>query len=74
MWVAPAARGTGVAGRLIDAVAGWARGQDRSTYLMVRRDNMRARTAYERAGFVDTGIPAGWPADELPEHRMELRA
>ena len=72
MWVAPAARGTGVAGQLIDAVAGWAAGQGRMTYLMVRSDNTRARRSYERAGFVDKGIPEGWPVDEPPERRMEL--
>lgn len=74
MWVAPAARGTGLAGRLIDEVVAWAGGQNRMTYLMVRADNVRARKSYERAGFVDTGVPEGWPADEPPEHRMELRA
>lgn len=74
MWVAPTARGHGVAGQLIDAVADWAAGQDRSTYLMVRSGNTRARKAYERAGFVDRGVPAGWPADEPPERRMELPA
>ena len=73
MWVAPSARGDGVARQLIDAVTLWAAEQDRRTYLMVRRDNLRARRAYERAGFVDTGIPEGWPVDEPPEHRMELR-
>ena len=74
MWVAPAARGTGLAGRLVGAVVGWAAGQGRSTYLMVRSDNVGARTAYERAGFVDTGVPERWPIDEPPERRMELRS
>jgi ribosomal protein S18 acetylase RimI-like enzyme len=55
-------------------VDGWAAGQDRSTYLMVRSDNTRARKAYERAGFVDRGVPEGWPVDEPPERRMELLA
>lgn len=73
MWVAPSARGRGVARRLIDAVPAWAAGQDRSTYLMVLSDNTRARTSYERAGFIDVGVPQGWPADEPREHRMELR-
>ena len=73
MWVAPAVRGTGVAGQLIDAVGSWAAGQGRRTFLMVRSDNLRARTSYERAGFVDRGVPEGWPADEPEEHRMELR-
>lgn len=74
MWVAPAARGTGVARQLIDAVVGWAAGQDRMTFLMVRSDNVRAQRSYARAGFVDTGVPEGWPADEPEEHRMELRS
>lgn len=73
MWVAPAARGTGVAGQLIGAVVDRAAGQDRTTYLMVRSDNAHARRSYERAGFVDTGIPEGWPADEPPEQRLEMR-
>lgn len=74
MWVAPRARGQGVARRLIDAVVGWADAEGRSTYLMVRTDNTRARTSYERAGFVDMGVPEGWPADEPEEHRMERLA
>jgi ribosomal protein S18 acetylase RimI-like enzyme len=73
MWVAPAVRGAGVARALIDAVVEWADGQDRSTFLMVRSDNARARTAYERAGFVDLGVPPDWPSDEPAENRMELR-
>lgn len=73
MWVAPEARGTGVARLLIDAVAAWADEQCRGTCLLVRRDNDRARAAYARAGFVDRGVPDGWPDDEPVEHRMELR-
>lgn len=72
MWVAPPARGRGVARQLIDTVARWAADQDRTTYLMVRSDNTLARRAYERAGFIDKGVPVGWPTDEAPEHRMEL--
>jgi ribosomal protein S18 acetylase RimI-like enzyme len=71
MWVAPDARGAGVAEALIDAVVAWAEEQSRSTYLMVRSDNARARAAYERAGFVDTGVPDGWPIDQPSERRME---
>ena len=74
MWVAPAAWGTGPAGRLVGAVVGGAAGEGRSTYLMVPSDNVGARTAYERAGFVDTGVPERWPIDEPPERRMELRS
>lgn len=71
MWVAPPARGTGVAARLMASVVQWAAEQDRGTFLMVRRDNLRARTSYERAGFVDRGVPEDHPADEPPELRME---
>ncbi len=72
MWVDPSTRGTGVTGDLIAAVVAWAAAQGRSTCLMVRGDNARARTAYQRAGFVDRGVPEGWPSVEPPEHRMEL--
>lgn len=73
MWVAPAARGTGVAAALIDAVLEWAAEQHRSAYLMVRSENARAISAYERAGFVDRGVPDDWPADRPAENRMEHR-
>ena len=73
MWVDPSARGTGVAHELIGAVVEWAAEQGRSLYLMVRSDNARAIRAYEKAGFVDRGVPDDWPADEPPENRMEHR-
>jgi ribosomal protein S18 acetylase RimI-like enzyme len=74
MWVAPPARGQGVARQLIDAVVSWGAAEGRSTYLMVRSHNTRARRSYERAGFVDRGVPEGWPADVPEEHRMERLA
>ena len=70
MWVDPAGRGSGVADALIEAVVAWARVAGRSTYLMVRRENARAVSAYTRAGFVDLGIPPGRDPDEPPENRM----
>lgn len=71
MWVDPAARGSGTAHALIEAVLCWARGLDRTTYLMVRSDNPRAIAAYERAGFVDLGVPDDH--DGPPENRMVHR-
>jgi len=71
MWVDPVARGTGVAAALIGAVLEFAAEQRRSAYLMVRSDNARAIGAYEKAGFVDRGVPDDWPPDEPPENRME---
>lgn len=72
MWVSPDARGTGTGGALIDAVVEWAEAQGRRTYLMVRDDNLRAIASYERAGFVDRGVPEGQAADQPPERLMEL--
>ena len=71
MWVDPAVRGSGVAAALLGAVVRWAEGLDRSTYLMVRSDNARAVAAYERAGFVDLGVPEGHRGP--PENRMVHR-
>ena len=73
MWVDPAARGSGVAAALIEAVVEWARSAGRATYLMVRSENARAIAAYARAGFVDLGIPTGQSPDEPPENRMVHR-
>lgn len=56
MWVSPAVRGRGVAGQLIDAVAGWARADGAGElHLWVVVGNAGARAAYDRAGFVATG-------------------
>lgn len=70
MWVAPPRRGTGLAGRLVTEVVAWAAGRGRRTFLMVRDDNTAAVRSYERAGFEDHGVPAGWPADVPRERRM----
>ncbi|MDL9977982.1 GNAT family N-acetyltransferase [Microbacterium sp. ASV49] len=56
LWVAPSARGHGVAGMLIDAVADWARKEGaRTLRLWVVDDNTPAQAAYLRAGFTMTG-------------------
>ena len=70
MWVAPSHRGTGLARRLLDEVIAWATARGRPTCLMVRDDNEVAIRAYTRAGFVDHGVPEGWPIDAPLERRM----
>ena len=64
MWVAPGARGTGVARALIDAVAVWARDAGASTVrLSVRRSNDRAIRCYVRNGFAPTDEPGDEPSE-----------
>ena len=53
VWVAPEARGAGVADALVAAVVDWA--GDRDVVLAVMDGNERARRLYERCGFVATG-------------------
>lgn len=74
MWVAPEARGRGIAPRLIEAVVGWARSAEaRSLSLWVVDGNAAARRVYERAGFVLTGEHQDFPGgDPRTESRMLL--
>lgn len=70
MYVAPAARGTGLAEALVERVVEWGAAAGRATFLMVRTDNAPATATYLRCGFVDQGVPADFPAGEPPERRM----
>jgi GNAT superfamily N-acetyltransferase len=74
MWVSPAARGQGVAGRLIEAVAGTARDEGaRELGLWIVVGNDSARVAYDRAGFVATGEQQPVKGDDQRiEERMTL--
>ena len=56
MYVRPAARGTGVARRLVEAVIDFARSRVELIQLSVVSDNERARRLYVRLGFVEYGI------------------
>jgi GNAT superfamily N-acetyltransferase len=64
MWVTPQWRGSGVAGKLVAAVAAWSRsGNAVRVGLWVPDDNGRARRFYEREGFRMTGKSRSFPGD-----------
>jgi putative hydrolase of HD superfamily len=64
MWVAPEARGRGVAGRLIDAIVDWARDRNaRRLVLWVTDINRPAHALYEKSGFRPTGERQPLPSD-----------
>ena len=64
VYVSPSYRGNGLLGELVERCAGWAREQGSSALrLEVHEDNGRARTAYERLGFLDTGERTPYPLD-----------
>lgn len=69
MWVAPPARGSGVASALVDAVLLWARETSPTVHLWVTETNQGARALYERCGFTYTDerqpLPSNPTLDEL---------
>ena len=66
MWVAPEARGCGVADELIDRVETWARREGaKQLRLAVTDGNDRAAALYRRHGFADTGELGDLMADGI---------
>jgi GNAT superfamily N-acetyltransferase len=74
MWVAPEARGRGVAAALLDEALAWARTRHaRLVQLGVVVDNSAAVQLYTRAGFRNVGAPAPIrPGSALLEQTMHL--
>ena len=70
VYVTPPARGAGLLAALLEPCLTWAREQGEPVLrLEVHEGNPRARTAYERLGFVDTGRRRPYP---LPPGGDEL--
>jgi RimJ/RimL family protein N-acetyltransferase len=62
VYITPAHRGTGVLADLMEAVAHWSRAMDRPELMLeVVVGNNRAVRAYERLGFIDTGVRVPHP-------------
>lgn len=75
MWVAPASRGRGIGGALVDAVVAWACAAGyRRLLLDVADGNLPAIRLYEGRGFAPTGVTGTLPAprDHVLEHQRGL--
>ncbi len=75
VFVRAAGRGSGLVDRLLDAAAVWVEelGVD-SVTLLVHPENHRARAAYLRCGYVDTGAPRELQGVPHVEMRREIQA
>jgi len=74
MWVSPSARGSGLAERLVQAVADAARANGATRLILwVTEVNERARAFYGRLGFLPTGARQLVRPDE-PDHWEEERS
>ncbi|MFI6760516.1 GNAT family N-acetyltransferase [Micromonospora sp. NPDC050417] len=76
VYVTPARRGTGLLADLIEQVAVWSRAAGRPELMLeVVVGNDRALRAYQRLGFVDTGVRVPHPrVPALTELQMRRRA
>ncbi|GAB3968144.1 hypothetical protein GCM10027615_19320 [Plantactinospora veratri] len=62
VYLSPAWRGSGLLASLVEAVADWSRAAGRPELLLeVVVGNDRAVRAYQRLGFVDTGVRVAHP-------------
>jgi ribosomal protein S18 acetylase RimI-like enzyme len=66
LWLDPAARGQGLARRLVSAAVDWARDRKaRMVTLRVAADNDLARGVYESLGFTTIVVESSSPRDEV---------
>ncbi|WP_235934608.1 GNAT family N-acetyltransferase [Paramicrobacterium chengjingii] len=73
VYVAPRCRGrqAGVTDALLDSIEEWARTESNLLMLHVHEDNARARNAYERRGFVQTGHTEPYSLD-VSKNELEM--
>jgi RimJ/RimL family protein N-acetyltransferase len=76
VYLSPAWRGTGLLAEVVEAVAAWSRAARRPELLLeVVVGNDRAVRAYERLGFIDTGVRVPHPTvPALTELQMRRAA
>ena len=70
LYVAEAAKGTGIAAALMDWGIAWARERASTLYLSVFVENDRAQAFYRRYGFVDVGRNAFRVGNHIDEDRF----
>lgn len=70
LYVAPDAKGTGIARALMDWGIGWARERAAILYLSVFTENPRAQAFYRRYGFVDIGRNPFRVGNHIDEDRI----
>ncbi|PZQ24429.1 MAG: N-acetyltransferase [Sphingopyxis macrogoltabida] len=70
LYVAAAAKGTGVAAALMEWGIAWARARASILYLSVFTENPRAQAFYRRYGFVDVGRNAFRVGNHVDEDRI----
>jgi ribosomal protein S18 acetylase RimI-like enzyme len=74
VYVAPAYRGVGLLTELAERCIGWAREQGADVLrLEVHESNARARAAYARLGFTETGDRQPYPLDPGGDELMMER-
>jgi ribosomal protein S18 acetylase RimI-like enzyme len=74
VYVAPGHRGQGLLAELSERCLAWCRERGAAVLrLEVHEDNLRARTAYERLGFVDTGKRRPYPLDPTSDELLMER-
>ena len=75
VYVSPDARGAGLLAELVEACADWVRDRGAGELVLeVHEDNARARAAYAKLGFVETGATRPYAPDPSRQEREMRRS